>query len=94
MQKERGKRNFIWIIIAPRDTNSTQSLRNIYLREYARECRAFDEANINYLHFFLLCRKGYNGTACVLKTLCEVGMKRNDNEPGSFLAEIVRAIFR
>lgn len=43
---------------------------------------------------FVLCRKGYNGTACVLKTLCEVGMKRDDSDPGSFLAEIVRAIFR
>lgn len=38
--------------------------------------------------------KGYNGTECVLKTLCEVGQKRYETEPGSFLAEIVRVVFR
>lgn len=38
--------------------------------------------------------KGLNGTECVLKTLCEVGQKQHDIEPGSFLAEIVRAVFR
>lgn len=39
-------------------------------------------------------RKGYNGTACVLKTLCEVGKKQSDSEPSTFLAEIVRVVFR
>ncbi|XP_031636178.1 uncharacterized protein LOC116349064 [Contarinia nasturtii] len=40
-----------------------------------------------------LFAKGYNGTECVLKTLCEVGQKRHETEPGSFLAEIVRVVF-
>ncbi|XP_055305020.1 uncharacterized protein LOC129569832 [Sitodiplosis mosellana] len=40
-----------------------------------------------------LFAKGYNGTECVLKTLCEVGQKRHETEPASFLAEIVRAVF-
>lgn len=38
-------------------------------------------------------RKGVNGKACVLKTLCEVGNKRSETEPGSFLGEIIRVIF-
>lgn len=39
-------------------------------------------------------RSGMNGTACVLKTLCEVGRKSHEKEPGSFLAEIIRIVFR
>ena len=41
----------------------------------------------------LAFRKGSNGTACVLKTLCEVGQKSSETDPGSFLGEIIRAIF-
>lgn len=30
----------------------------------------------------------------MMKTLCEFGQKRDDNEPGSILTEIARVIFR
>lgn len=41
-----------------------------------------------------IVRYRMNGTTCVLKTLCEVGQKRDENEPGTFLAEIIRIVFR
>lgn len=34
-----------------------------------------------------------NGTACILRTLCEVGARRSDTQADSFLAEIIRVIF-
>lgn len=43
---------------------------------------------------FRISSKGYNGTECVLKTLCEVRQKQDETQPGAFLVEIVRAIFR
>lgn len=46
------------------------------------------------LKLLAMFRYGMNGTACVLKTLCEVGQKRDENEPGSFLTEIIRIVFR
>lgn len=34
------------------------------------------------------------GADCILKALCETGQKRNDEKPGTFLIEILRAVFR
>jgi hypothetical protein len=38
-------------------------------------------------------RKNRNGTACVLKSLCETSQKNQNDEKGSFLTEILRAVF-
>lgn len=72
------------------------SYRKVFIRVSLKsdpDAVQFTKSNNNNLGAFV-CSKGFNGTACVLKTLCEVGKKRSDSEPGSFLAEIVRAIFR
>lgn len=40
----------------------------------------------------LVYRKGLDGEACLLKTLCETKQKENE-ERGTFVSEIIRAIF-
>uniref|UniRef100_A0A182NDU9 Uncharacterized protein n=1 Tax=Anopheles dirus TaxID=7168 RepID=A0A182NDU9_9DIPT len=40
-----------------------------------------------------LTAKGKHGHHCVLRALCESGQRRNDDEPDTFLKEILRAIF-
>lgn len=42
----------------------------------------------------IVFRHGQNGVECVLKTLCEVGQRASYAPKESFMAEIVRAIFR
>ena len=42
---------------------------------------------------FLFNRKGKNGKACVLRALCETGQQNENDVKGSFLVEIMRAIF-
>lgn len=37
--------------------------------------------------------RGLDGINCVLRALCETGQRANDHEPGTFLQEIMRAIF-
>ncbi|KAM7362307.1 uncharacterized protein ACRADG_013071 [Cochliomyia hominivorax] len=37
--------------------------------------------------------RGSNGHHCVLRALCETGQKSNDSKPGSFVGELMRAIF-
>ncbi|EDW04955.1 GH24022 [Drosophila grimshawi] len=40
-----------------------------------------------------LDKRGHNGHQCVLRTLCETGQKSNEKEPGSFVGELLRAVF-
>ncbi|KAH8359127.1 hypothetical protein KR093_004485, partial [Drosophila rubida] len=40
-----------------------------------------------------LNKRGQNGHQCVLRTLCETGQKSNEREPGSFVGELLRAVF-
>lgn len=93
LQERAMRKNSIQITIEVRDILFTESLKSIYLRKSILYFETYTgRSKIIFIHSN--CRKGYNGTACVMKTLCEVGEKRHEHEPGSFLAEIVRAIFR
>uniref|UniRef100_A0A1A9WLP2 Uncharacterized protein n=1 Tax=Glossina brevipalpis TaxID=37001 RepID=A0A1A9WLP2_9MUSC len=38
-------------------------------------------------------KRGSNGHHCVLRALCETGQKTNEYEPGSFVGELMRAVF-
>lgn len=40
------------------------------------------------------CSHGKNGDECIRKALCETGQKQNENVPGTFVGEIMRAVFR
>ncbi|KAM8705713.1 hypothetical protein ACLKA7_010073 [Drosophila subpalustris] len=40
-----------------------------------------------------LNKRGQNGHQCVLRTLCETGQKSGEREPGSFVGELLRAVF-
>lgn len=39
-------------------------------------------------------RHGKNGDECIRRALCETGQKQNENVPGTFVGEIMRAVFR
>lgn len=45
------------------------------------------------LNISLIFRRGHNGHECVLRTLCETGQKAHEKEPGSFVGELLRAVF-
>ncbi|KAH8414060.1 hypothetical protein KR222_003775 [Zaprionus bogoriensis] len=40
-----------------------------------------------------LDKRGQKGHQCVLRTLCETGQKSQEREPGSFVGELLRAVF-
>ncbi|XP_017968475.1 uncharacterized protein LOC108659850 [Drosophila navojoa] len=40
-----------------------------------------------------LDKRGHDGHQCVLRTLCETGQKSHEQEPGSFVGELLRAVF-
>ncbi|XP_039493958.1 uncharacterized protein LOC120453352 [Drosophila santomea] len=40
-----------------------------------------------------LDKRGHHGHHCVLRTLCETGQKSEEEEPGTFVGELMRAVF-
>ncbi|KAH8384032.1 hypothetical protein KR009_011794 [Drosophila setifemur] len=40
-----------------------------------------------------LDKRGHHGHHCVLRTLCETGQKSDEQEPGTFVGELMRAVF-
>uniref|UniRef100_A0A336M7N1 CSON013180 protein n=1 Tax=Culicoides sonorensis TaxID=179676 RepID=A0A336M7N1_CULSO len=59
---------------------------------YAHHHRASRQTLYEKIEKFLEA-KGIDGVQCVLRALCETGQRANKHEPGTFLQEIMRAIF-
>ncbi|XP_063709313.1 uncharacterized protein LOC134837850 [Culicoides brevitarsis] len=59
---------------------------------YAHHHRASRQTLYEKIEKFLEA-KGLDGMQCVLRALCETGQRSNNHEPGTFLQEIMRAVF-
>lgn len=48
-----------------------------------------------YVDLFLICSHKHHGNECVRKALCETAQRRKrDTQPGTFIVELMRVIFR
>ncbi|CRL05608.1 CLUMA_CG018494, isoform A [Clunio marinus] len=79
-----------------------KKLGNLFLRNHHRVYPVFGKRSVDdqltdedkfYIEHHRTTRRGKNGSACVLRALCETAQKNQRKDKASFLLEILRAVF-
>ncbi|KAH8346123.1 hypothetical protein KR067_005904 [Drosophila pandora] len=63
-------------------------LEELQIKHHRRSRQSLYERIEKYLD-----KRGHHGYHCVLRTLCETGQKSKEQEPGTFVGELMRAVF-
>ncbi|XP_013110051.2 uncharacterized protein LOC106088888 [Stomoxys calcitrans] len=71
-----------------RSSDSFSKVDRIHINHHRQTRRDLYERIESYLE-----GRGSNGHHCVLRALCETGQKGEEHEPGSFVGELMRALF-
>ncbi|XP_037732547.1 uncharacterized protein LOC119563291 [Drosophila subpulchrella] len=74
--------------VATEHEDKLSRLEQLQIKHHRRSRQALYERVEKYLD-----KRGHHGHHCVLRTLCETGQKSGEEEPGTFVGELMRAVF-
>ncbi|KAH8363451.1 hypothetical protein KR084_010494 [Drosophila pseudotakahashii] len=74
--------------VATEHENQLSRLEQLQIKHHRRSRQSLYERVEKYLD-----KRGHHGHNCVLRTLCETGQKSEEKEPGTFVGELMRAVF-
>ncbi|KAH8294289.1 hypothetical protein KR054_010489 [Drosophila jambulina] len=74
--------------VATEHEDKISRLELLQIQHHRRSRQALYERVEKYLD-----KRGHHGRHCVLRTLCETGQKSKEEEPGTFVGELMRAVF-
>ncbi|XP_016952261.1 uncharacterized protein LOC108026073 [Drosophila biarmipes] len=74
--------------VATEHEDKLSRLEQLQIKHHRRSRQALYERVEKYLD-----KRGHHGHHCVLRTLCETGQKAGEDEPGTFVGELMRAVF-
>ncbi|KAH8278414.1 hypothetical protein KR018_002872, partial [Drosophila ironensis] len=74
--------------VATEHEEQISRLEQLQIKHHRRSRQALYERIEKYLD-----KRGHHGYHCVLRTLCETGQKSKEQEPGTFVGELMRAVF-
>ncbi|XP_017117235.1 uncharacterized protein LOC108139133 [Drosophila elegans] len=74
--------------VATEHEDKISRLEQLQIRHHRRSRQSLYERVEKYLD-----KRGHHGHHCVLRTLCETGQKSQEEEPGTFVGELMRAVF-
>ncbi|EDV53859.1 uncharacterized protein LOC6554833 [Drosophila erecta] len=74
--------------VATEHEDRMSRLEQLQIQHHRRSRQSLYERIEKYLD-----KRGHHGHHCVLRTLCETGQKSAEEEPGTFVGELMRAVF-
>ncbi|XP_016987995.1 uncharacterized protein LOC108050710 [Drosophila rhopaloa] len=74
--------------VATEHEDKISRLEQLQIRHHRKSRQSLYERVEKYLD-----KRGHHGHHCVLRTLCETGQKSAEEEPGTFVGELMRAVF-
>ncbi|XP_017020167.1 uncharacterized protein [Drosophila kikkawai] len=74
--------------VATEHEDKISRLEQLQIKHHRHSRQALYERVEKYLD-----KRGHHGRHCVLRTLCETGQKSEEKEPGTFVGELMRAVF-
>ncbi|KAH8385850.1 hypothetical protein KR200_000410 [Drosophila serrata] len=74
--------------VATEHEDKISRLEQLQIKHHRRSRQSLYERVEKYLD-----KRGHHGRHCVLRTLCETGQKSEEEEPGTFVGELMRAVF-
>ncbi|XP_017083976.2 LOW QUALITY PROTEIN: uncharacterized protein LOC108116549 [Drosophila eugracilis] len=74
--------------VATEHEDKISRLEQLQIKHHRRSRQSLYERVEKYLD-----KRGHHGHHCVLRTLCETGQKSEEEEPGTFVGELMRAVF-
>ncbi|XP_033167422.1 uncharacterized protein LOC117145765 [Drosophila mauritiana] len=74
--------------VATEHEDKMSRLEQLQIKHHRRSRQSLYERIEKYLD-----KRGHHGHHCVLRTLCETGQKSTEEEPGTFVGELMRAVF-